>query len=60
MMVFTVDSCNGPRAYLGPVFWYYERIAGGVTRISDSEWVNELDASPPADVSWMQSLIGGA
>ena len=58
MMVLTVDGCNGPRAYVGPVFSYYERIAEGVTRVTDSEWMSELDATVPQDVPWMQSLIG--
>jgi hypothetical protein len=57
MMVVTVDGCNGPRAYVGPVFSYYEKVADGLSRMTDSEWAAELDATDVADVPWMDPIV---
>ena len=57
MMVVTVDGCSGPRAYVGPVFSYYEKVADGLSRMTDSEWAAELDATDVADVPWMEPIV---
>jgi hypothetical protein len=41
-MVLAVDTCNGPTAYAGPVFSYYERVESGLNRLLDEEWKDPL------------------
>ena len=57
LMVTTVDTCSGPKAYVGVVFAYHERITENFQRLSDSEWLSELSNQPPPDVAWMQDLV---
>ncbi len=57
LMVVTVDSCEGPRAYVGLVSSYFERVTEGFDRLTDSEWGGELQAAPPPDVAWMEDLV---
>ena len=49
LMVFTANTCEGPQAYVGPVFSYYEDIADGLKRYNDEEWKTRLNAgdAPP-------------
>ncbi len=56
-MVVTVDTCVGPRAYVGPVFAYHEQAPEGLDRITDSEWNMQIEAERPGDVRWMSDLI---
>jgi hypothetical protein len=57
MMVMTVDTCQGPRAYAGAVFAYHEHLAQGLTRLTDEEWVQKLNQDPPAEVPWMAPVL---
>ncbi|MBN1606049.1 MAG: DUF3160 domain-containing protein, partial [Polyangiaceae bacterium] len=57
MMVTTVDTCTGPKAYVGVVFAYHERITDNFQRLTDSEWLGELSKQTPPDVAWMQDLV---
>ncbi len=57
MMVVTVDSCEGPRAYAGVVSSYFEHITTDFNRLTDQRWSSLLYSSPPADVAWMQELV---
>jgi hypothetical protein len=57
MMVITVNTCTGPKAYVGPVFSYFEKITDNFTRLTDEDWLKELDSSQPTDVPWMNSLL---
>jgi len=56
-MVMTVDTCVGPRLYVGPAFAYHELEPEGLTRITDSEWNTQIMTERPADVAWMQDLV---
>ena len=59
LMIMTVDSCQGPRAYAGAVFDYREHLARGLTRLDDDEWTSLLateQAPPPA--SWLAPVLG--
>jgi hypothetical protein len=56
-MVVTVDTCVGPRAYVGPVFAYHEQAPEGLDRVTDSEWSMQIEAERPDDVRWMSDLI---
>jgi hypothetical protein len=57
LMVVTVDSCTGPRAYAGLVTSYFEKITDNWQRLTDQAWATELEAATPADVPWMSDLV---
>ena len=57
MMVVTVDSCEGPRAYAGVVSSYFELITEDFDRLTDERWAAQLASAPPDDVDWMQDLV---
>jgi hypothetical protein len=58
LMVVTVDTCNGPRAYAGLAFSYGEKVTEGWQRLNDQEWSKQISASPFPDVPWMSELLG--
>jgi len=55
LMVVTVDSCQGPRAYAGVVSTYTEVLEEGLTRLTDDEWKSRVYDAPT--VPWMAPLI---
>ncbi|MBX3192779.1 MAG: DUF3160 domain-containing protein, partial [Labilithrix sp.] len=55
-MVVTVESCSGPRAYVGLVSSYHERITQNFERLTDKLW-QQIAQTPPGDVDWMTDLI---
>ena len=59
LMVFTTDSCEGPRAYVGPVTSYYEhRTVRELVRLTDSEWQERLTGTePPLRPTWTGSFV---
>jgi hypothetical protein len=57
LMVMTVDSCNGPRAYAGIVSSYHELLADGLTRLTDEEWKQQVYASELPVVPWLEPLL---
>jgi hypothetical protein len=57
LMALTVDSCTGPRAYVGMAYAYHERITLDFERLTDEEWTRSVEAAPPADVPWMQGIV---
>jgi hypothetical protein len=58
LMLMTVQSACGLRAYAGPVLSYYEFVAGGLRRWSDEEWQAALDAGDlPPRPRWTASFI---
>ncbi|MBM4361515.1 MAG: DUF3160 domain-containing protein [Deltaproteobacteria bacterium] len=60
MMVTTVDTCGGPKAYVGVVFAYHEETTTNFVRLTDATWAQRFQGSGerPADVSWMLSNFG--
>ncbi|GMV40995.1 MAG: hypothetical protein AMXMBFR64_27110 [Myxococcales bacterium] len=58
LMVFTTDSCDGPRAFVGPVFSYYEVLPGKLERYADSDWESMmLQSKAPPPPAWTQSFL---
>lgn len=57
LMVMTADTCQGPRAYVGVVSSYFERVTEGFERLNDEQWSGEVTPGSPADVPWMQDLV---
>ena len=56
LMVMTAETCVGPRAYVGLVSAYHEKVTTDFKRLTDPEWAEELKQSP-ADVPWMTDLV---
>lgn len=44
-MVVTVNGCDGPRAYVGPVSTYHSLRTEQFLRLTDGEWLDTLDDS---------------
>lgn len=57
LMVVTMDTCTGPKAYAGLVSSYFEEITNDFERLDDPTWAQRLQASTPADVAWMSDLV---
>jgi len=57
LMVMTVETCSGPRAYAGLVSSYFERITENYERLSDEPWADEILTKTPADVPWMTDIV---
>jgi hypothetical protein len=58
LLALTVDTCNGPRAYVGLASSYFEEITDNFKRLDDDTWASKVNgASPPVDVPWLKDLI---
>lgn len=59
LMVMTVDTCAGPRAYAGVVSSYHEVVTKDLERLTDQTWARRFppDQPGPEDVPWMRDLI---
>ncbi len=57
LMVVSVDSCEGPRAYAGVVSAYFEQTTDNFLRKTDEQWSTEIAKATPADVPWMQDVV---
>ncbi|KYF73276.1 hypothetical protein BE17_16035 [Sorangium cellulosum] len=56
LMVMTVDSCQGPRAYAGVVSAYHEVLEEGLVRLTDEEWKTRVYGDLPV-VPWLAPLL---
>lgn len=56
LMVVTVDSCQGPRAYAGVVSAYHEVLEEGLVRLTDEEWKTQVYGDLPV-VPWLAPLL---
>jgi hypothetical protein len=57
LMVVTADTCTGPRAYVGLASSYYEKVTENFERLTDEQWLSELQQRAPADVEWVTPVI---
>ncbi|HVR61428.1 MAG TPA: DUF3160 domain-containing protein [Polyangia bacterium] len=58
LLVVTVDTCTGPRAYAGLASAYHQKVTENYQRLNDQDWAAEINQAPPADVSWVSDLLG--
>jgi len=58
LMVTTVDTCQGPRAYAGVAFAYHEQVTTDFKRLTDEDWSAQLERTTPRDVPWLAPVIG--
>jgi hypothetical protein len=58
LMVLSVPTCMGPRAYAGVVSTYHEVVTENLQRLNDADWATRFNGTTiPADVPWMSDLI---
>jgi hypothetical protein len=59
LMITTVDTCQGPRAYAGVTFAYHEQVTTDYQRLTDEAWLEQLNttAKPAQDVPWMAPVL---
>lgn len=55
-MVVTVETCTGPRAYVGLTSAYHEKITEQFDRLTDERWMVEVSQGLP-EVPWMTNLV---
>src|SRR5690606_10632238 len=56
-MYTSIESCSGPRAYVGLVSSYYEHIENDWKRLNDLEWAQMLEDAPPESPPWLTPLF---
>jgi hypothetical protein len=56
-MVVTVDTCAGPRAYVGLSSSYFEQVTEGFQRLNDEEWMGLILQGTQPEVPWMADLV---
>jgi len=57
LMVVTVETCQGPRAYAGLAYSYGELITENWERLNDDDWTTRIMTSPFPDVPWMSEVL---
>lgn len=57
LMAVTVETCTGPRAYVGLASSYFERVTENYQRLDDEGWAEELNGATPEDVPWMKDIV---
>ncbi len=57
LMVVTVETCDGPRAYAGLASSYFEQVTEDYERLDDETWADDLKAGHPDDVPWMTDIV---
>ncbi len=57
LLVVSIDTCEGPKAYVGLASSYYEHTTRDYLRLTDEEWREVLAQDPPPRPSWMQDLL---
>ncbi len=56
LMVMTVDTCTGAETFVGPVLRYHEVDWKKIERLSDEDWLAQLQAgTAPPQPAWTQS-----
>jgi hypothetical protein len=56
LMVVTVDTCDGPRAYAGLASSYGQHTTEGWERMNDEDWASFISGGFP-DVAWMSDVF---
>ncbi|MBI4583246.1 MAG: DUF3160 domain-containing protein [Planctomycetes bacterium] len=57
LMLISVKNDCGLRSYAGPVFSYHEFAVEGLTRLTDEEWKEELEAGGEHRPAWTREFI---
>ena len=57
LMITTINTCSGPKAYAGLAFSYHEVVTENFQRLTDQDWATMLAAGQP-DVAWLSPVLG--
>ncbi|MCA9546007.1 MAG: DUF3160 domain-containing protein, partial [Myxococcales bacterium] len=57
LMIATVESCTGPRAYVGPVYATHRFDTEGFERVNDQEWSQRYQQEGAPELPWLEHLI---
>jgi uncharacterized protein DUF3160 len=58
LMAVTIDTCVGPRAYVGLAYAYHEHVTDNFERLTDEVWTQRVgDGNWPPDVPWVAGLV---
>lgn len=57
LMVTTIETCEGPRAYAGLVSSYFQHVEEDWKRLTDPEWEARVSSAPPAPPAWLGEVL---
>ena len=57
LMVVTMDTCEGQRAYAGLASSYFEVVTEDFERLDDETWAESLYDAPPQEVEWLSDVL---
>jgi hypothetical protein len=57
LMTVTIDTCVGPRAYVGMAYSYHELVTENFARLNDEEWTARVSSNAISEVPWARSII---
>lgn len=57
LMVVTIETCSGPRAYVGLASSYFETVTENYERLTDEQWSDAIVLETPADPPWLAELV---
>jgi hypothetical protein len=55
--VATLDTCDGPKAYVGIALGYHERVTEHFERLTDDQWTDSIYQAAPAEVPWLAPVL---
>jgi hypothetical protein len=56
-IIVTVDTCSGPKAYVGVASVFQQKLVEGTNRMTDQEWSNDLNDADETP-EWLEPVIG--
>lgn len=57
LMVVTVESCTGPRAYAGPVYSTHNFVTENFERLTDGDWAERYYQEGAVELPWLEDLV---
>jgi hypothetical protein len=57
IMVVTVDTCHGPRAYAGPVLPFHQAITEDFERLTDDDWAARVSRGEVETPAWLADVF---
>jgi hypothetical protein len=57
LLVTTIETCNGPRAYVGLASSFGQTVEENWTRLTDPEWALRIAQQPYPDPPWMSGIL---
>jgi hypothetical protein len=57
LLVTTIETCNGPRAYVGLASSFGQTVEQNWTRLTDPQWAQRIAQQPYPDPAWMSEVL---